>query len=467
VGIDCVADESFGFDTLRLKENNTRLQFTDTSIGAFASNNWQIRANSSLSGGPSFLAFVDQGADGNSETGTIVFSVEGGAPPNALIVNSSGMVGIRTATPLLDIHARTGNTPAIRLEQDGSGGFTPQTWDIGANEANFFVRDLTGGNRLPFRIRPGAPTNSVDIGPSGNVGIGTAGRATEPSSPSLFLGRRFSIATSNVTGAQYVQLSNNAVYDGVTPTYVEDGPANQIYLNGGTTVFRRAAPGVAASPVSWAESLRIDPAGSVGVGAAPASVEPSSPHLFVGSRFSIGTSASTGPQYVQLSNNAIYNGANPTYVGAGGASQIYMNGDVMVFRRAAGGNAGDVVPWSQAIRIDASGTRINGDLHVTGTCCGPDYVFDPSFKLASIEENAAYMWKNRHLAAVGPTRTNAEGRTEVNVFAQSKGMLEEIEKAHIYIEQLHSEIKALKIEAESREAEVRRELAEIRRQLGR
>jgi hypothetical protein len=68
---------------------------------------------------------------------------------------------------------------------------------------------------------------------------------------------------------------------------------------------------------------------------------------------------------------------------------------------------------------------------------------------------------------VGPTRTNAEGRTEVNVFAQGKGMLEEIEKAHIYIEQLHSEIKALKLEAQSREAEIHRELAEIRRQLGR
>lgn len=39
--------------------------------------------------------------------------------------------------------------------------------------ANFFVRDVTSGSRLPFRIRPGAPTSSVDIAASGNVGINT------------------------------------------------------------------------------------------------------------------------------------------------------------------------------------------------------------------------------------------------------------------------------------------------------
>ena len=66
------------------------------------------------------------------------------------------------------------DTPAQRLEQTNSGGFTAQTWDIGGNEANFFVRDLTGGSKLPFRIRPGAPTSSIDIAATGKVGIGTA-----------------------------------------------------------------------------------------------------------------------------------------------------------------------------------------------------------------------------------------------------------------------------------------------------
>ena len=174
VGLDCVDGENFGFDTIRMKENNTRLQYDDTSTSAgFASNNWQIRANSSASGGGNFLAFVDQGTTGNSETGTIVFEVDAGAPANSLRVSSGGNVGIGTATPVLDVHANTTDTPAIRLEQNNSGGFTAQTWDIGANEANFFVRDVTSGSRLPFRIRPGAPTSSIDIAADGDVGIGT------------------------------------------------------------------------------------------------------------------------------------------------------------------------------------------------------------------------------------------------------------------------------------------------------
>jgi len=174
-GLDCVNNEDFGFDTIRVKENNTRIQFDDTSTSAgFPANNWQIRANDSGSGGASFLGFVDQGATGNSESGTIVFAVTAGAQANSLRVGSNSKVGLRTATPVLDLHANTTDTPAIRLEQNNSGGFTAQTWDVGANEANFFIRDVTGGSRLSLRIRPGAPTSSVDIAANGNVGVGTA-----------------------------------------------------------------------------------------------------------------------------------------------------------------------------------------------------------------------------------------------------------------------------------------------------
>ncbi|MCR5887503.1 tail fiber domain-containing protein [Hymenobacter sp. J193] len=88
-------------------------------------------------------------------------------------LTTSTALGIGTTGPALLLHLLRGNTPAIRMEQTSTGGFTAQTWDIGANEANFFVRDLTGGSRLPFRIRPGAPTSSLDISASGNVGIGT------------------------------------------------------------------------------------------------------------------------------------------------------------------------------------------------------------------------------------------------------------------------------------------------------
>lgn len=169
IGLDCVNNESFGFDTIRLKENSTRIKFEDTSTGTgFPTHDWQLTANDSASGGAEKFSIEDITAS------TVPFTVTGSAPTNSIFVDSTGRLGLRTATPVLDIHVNTSNTPAMRLEQNNSGGFTAQTWDVAGNEANFFVRDVTGGSRLPFRIRPGAPTSSIDINASGFVGIGTA-----------------------------------------------------------------------------------------------------------------------------------------------------------------------------------------------------------------------------------------------------------------------------------------------------
>jgi hypothetical protein len=176
-GFDCIDGENFGFTTLRLKENNLRLDFLDTSTGAFPTRDWRLEANDSASGGAERFSIIDQGADGTANTS--IFTLSGGAPANSLFVSSAGNVGIGTAAPGLDLGITTSDTPAIRLEQTGAAGFTPQTWDIGANEANFFVRDLTGGSRLSFRIRPGAPTSSIDIAANGNVGIGTGSPVTK------------------------------------------------------------------------------------------------------------------------------------------------------------------------------------------------------------------------------------------------------------------------------------------------
>jgi hypothetical protein len=168
VGMDCVNGESFGFDTIRLKENNLRIKFQDTSNSAsFPSTDWQIIANDSTNGGASYLAFEDVDA------GRKPFVVEAGARNNALVVDNSGRVGFGTLTPSEELHMAFGDTPGVRLDQDGTAGWTRQIWDVAGNEANFFVRDVTNGSRLPLRIQPGAPTSALTLRADGNVGIGT------------------------------------------------------------------------------------------------------------------------------------------------------------------------------------------------------------------------------------------------------------------------------------------------------
>ncbi len=164
-GFDCVNGESFNFDTIRLKENNLRIGFDDTSTGAFPANDWEIEVNESASGGLSSFSIRD--ITGSKKP----FSIEAGAKTNALYVDNTGRIGIGTNSPVLNVDILSGNTPAIRLNQDNSSGFTAQTWDMAGNEANFFIRDVTGGSRLPFRIRPGAPTSSIDIQANGTIKI--------------------------------------------------------------------------------------------------------------------------------------------------------------------------------------------------------------------------------------------------------------------------------------------------------
>jgi len=335
VGLDCVNGEVFGFDTIRVKENNTRIQFDDTSAAGFPTNNWQIRANSSAAGGASFLGFVDQGATGNSETGTIVFSTAAGAPANSLFVSSTGRVGLRTGTPVLDLHIATGDTPAHRLEQTAASGFTAQTWDVAGNEANFFVRDVTSGSRLPFRIRPGAPTSSIDISSSGFVGIGTS----SPEFPLHVIGNsRFNAAN--------VQLELFGAKGGAGNAWV----LQTVDADGRFRVFDNIVGG--------GERITVLQSGNVGIGTA-----------------------------------------------------------------------------TPAGRLD-----VNGTIFQRGILLHADYVFEPTYTLESIEEHSVFMWNNKHLPALGARTVDEQGQEVVEIGARMRGMLEELEKAHIYISALSDRI---------------------------
>jgi hypothetical protein len=182
---------------------------------------------------------------------------------------------LRSSTPVLDVHINTSNTPAVRFEQNNSGGFTAQTWDVAGNEANFFVRDVTGGSKLPFRIRPGAPTSSIDISANGDVGIGTA-------SPSN-LGGGAAVTVLNVhrSGAGalgQLSLSGNTTTDGDFVGEVAFGTTGASSANKASAAITSQLTGSAATNASgnlqlWtrsgatlAQRVTIDTAGNVGIG---------------------------------------------------------------------------------------------------------------------------------------------------------------------------------------------------------
>ena len=366
IGLDCVNNESFGFDTIRLKENNTRIKFEDTSVGGFPSNDWQLTANDSASGGANKFSIEDI-------TGARVpFTITAGAPTNSLFVSSTGRVGLRTSIPVLDLHIATGDTPAQRLEQTGATGFTAQTWDIAGNEANFFIRDVTGGSRLPFRIRPGAPTSSIDISANGNVGIGTAGPK----------------------GLLHVGVGADASFTPLTDLLVtRNGTANVGVRDSTNNV----------------EGMFLAFSGGVQVGA--------------------GTNHS-----LQIMTNNV------------ARATIDTSGNVGI---------GTATP---AGKLD-----VNGSIFQRGVQLFADYVFEPTYSLESIEDHSTFMWNNRHLPAVGARQVDENGREVVEIGARMRGMLEEIEKAHIYISTLNESI----TDKDARLAKLERQNAELTERLAR
>ena len=361
IGTDCVVGESFGFDTLRLDENNLRMHFDDTSdLGSFPGNDWRIIINDSTNGGANYFAVEDATA------GLVPFRVEAGAPANALTVATTGNVGIGTLTPVVETHIVDGDSPAIRLEQDGSSGFTPQVYDIAANETNFFIRDVTNGSNLFFRAQTGAPGDALYIANDGQIGIGNA-------SPQAAL---------------HIEA--------------QGGRAN-ILLDGGTS----------SSPTgsSWDFTVRNSDG-----------------------EFAINDMSTTGGDFIFRTAD---NGANTPW-------EFVHRGDNGFGINTASSVGGDF------ILSNSGDLRILGTITSGGPTCssGCDAVFNEDYDLPSIEDHAEAMFADRHLPAVGPTSPDED----INLTEHMGNVLNELEKAHIYIAQLNEQNKDLQARLEKLEA---------------
>ncbi|WP_372768527.1 tail fiber domain-containing protein [Pseudoalteromonas sp.] len=217
VGFDCVNGENFGFDTIRLKENNVRIHFQDTSTtSSFPKRDWRIVINDSTNGGKEYFSIED--TDAARRPLTLI----GGAPSNSLYINNNGNVGFGTSTPAVDLHVTSGNTPTLRLEQDGSSGFSPQIWDVAGNEANFFVRDTTNGSTLPIRLYPGAPSNSLVVHPDGDVSFGQTNIPTNA---------QFHLENSSEDDDDFIVTEDGQVGLGTELFNLNDG-IPKLYING-------------------------------------------------------------------------------------------------------------------------------------------------------------------------------------------------------------------------------------------
>lgn len=86
---------------------------------------------------------------------------------------------------------------------------------------------------------------------------------------------------------------------------------------------------------------------------------------------------------------------------------------------------------------------VNGAIYQRGRSLHADYVFESDYNLEPIKEHANFMWKNKHLKAIPKAKVDENGMEIVEVGSYRKGIVEELEKAHIYISQLEERLAKL------------------------
>ncbi|WP_135507065.1 hypothetical protein [Roseovarius aestuariivivens] len=367
VGTDCSFSENFGFDTLRLKENNLRVHFNDTSSsGSFPNVDWRITINDSNNGGGNY--FRIDSADNNASP----FQIDYGAPNNSLRVDANGDIGIGVDNPVTEVQIADGDTPTVRLEQNGTSGWTPQTWDLAGNETNFFLRDVTNGSQLPFRVKPNAGNNALVLNPGGKVGMGTNSPVVD-----LHVARvDQSWATLRL---EALSASPNKFGD---ITFTDAGAEGAFRFNIDETD---------------GHEMSLDNDGVL----------------------ELISSQSFNFLRITADGAAPNKSADITFTDGGSNGAIRFNivdGD------------------GQEMSLDHNGNMtISGTLTTNGPSCasGCDRVFDEEYSLRTIEEHAELMWTNGHLPAVGPTRPGQP----VNITDKMGNILNELEHAHIYIAQ--------------------------------
>ncbi|MFW2542790.1 hypothetical protein ACN2XU_09120 [Primorskyibacter sp. 2E107] len=248
-------------------------------------------------------------------------------------------------------------------------------------------------------------------------------------------------SNSNVGFGTSIPLSNLHIVDGTQPTFrLEETSSGQSweFLNGGdlgiidrsnlTEPFRIV-------PGSPTDTMHLEANGFVGLG-----TDQPAARLHVSS--ANGTAKvlveDTGPKAVRemfaMKNNG---GSYFTFDNTDSGTTWYFVHENNAPNRFI---ITDAVADGPEMTLTADGDlTIEGELFTAGSCAaGCDRVFDADYPLPTIAEQGAMMREMKHLPNVGPTPEDGP----FNLTRMSGGMLNELEKAHLYIGQLSDALEA-------------------------
>ena len=212
-----------------------------------------------------------------------------------------------------------------------AGTFISPTIIGGTTASSALTLESTSGAGTTDSIifKTGSQSTRMTIGTSGDIGIGVTPTATQLATIQSTYGA--------LTGNSQVNIVGNGYYNSGWK-YVGTGLATQYLQSAGVHTWSTAVTGTAGGTISFAESMRIDTSGNVGIGNSSPAARLSVSGNALAYNFYMGSgSASAGRIGADLGNS----GASTIYYGSSASG----NPDVTLFANSGG----------ERMRIDSSG----------------------------------------------------------------------------------------------------------------
>jgi len=272
-------------------------------------------------------------------------------------IDSSGNVGIGQSNPSDLLHIYAASSPEIRI-QDVNGSFY-----VGRDSSSNALLNMAQAYAMIFQT---SSLERMRIDSAGNVGIGT-------SSPSVKLAVTNSTGTYSATTAN----TNLSIYSNSASAATGNFSGIAFSANAGDSAVAFASIGI-SSPATgyapnivfqsrtgvstWAERMRIDSAGNLGLGVTPSTGQFSSIRGMEIGRAGSGISGRVDTNSdVLVSTNAVRTAVSSYTYGTTDFASLYrqVNG-THLWATAASGTAGNAITFTQAMTLDAGGRLLIG-----------------------------------------------------------------------------------------------------------